>query len=315
MRDKLLNYLCCPGCRGELNLAVELRVGEEIKEGFLTCGNCQARYKITNFIPRFVSSDQYAANFSFEWQLYNRTQLDSANRTRESKDTFFEKTGFSPEELKGKVILDGGCGMGRFLEVAQPYAQEVIGVDLSLAVESALVNLRQFANVHIIQADLFALPLKKEICDFIYSIGVLHHTPGTQAAFKKLLPHLKTGGTIAIWVYSNETAYTRSRNWWTDLYRHFTVPMPKRLLWLLCHLAIPFYYLKKIPKVGTLLDRIFPMSNHPVASWRVLDTYDWYSPKYQWKHTSDEVTAWFKEEGLAGITTLSFPVSVKGRKL
>jgi hypothetical protein len=48
--------------------------------------------------------------------------------------------------------------------------------------------------------------------------------------------------------------------------------------------------------------------------WDVLDTFDWYSPLYQWKHTSPEVRGWFEEAGLGEVMELSFPVSFRGVK-
>ncbi len=314
MKERLLNLLCCPACRGELILARVDERDKEIKKGSLKCAHCQQEYPVVNYIPRFVKTDKYVGNFSFEWTVHNRTQLDSANGTRESRDTFIEKTGFVLEQFKSKVVLDIGCGMGRFLEIVQPQAAEVVGVDLSLAVDSAYNNLKQYENVHIVQGDIFALPFKENNFDYIYSIGVLHHTPDTKQAFLKLPGLLQKGGTIAIWVYSDETKYLHSRNRWGDFYRLFSVYLPKKLLWCLCHAAIPFYYLKKVPKLGTLLDRTIPMSNHPDPSWRVLDTYDWFSPKYQWKHTYAEVNEWFQEAGLTEIRQLTFPVSLQGKR-
>ncbi|MFQ5867210.1 MAG: methyltransferase domain-containing protein [bacterium] len=314
MKNKLLKLLCCPKCNAGLGIGKFKSVNSEIKSGIFQCPVCQAEYQIIDFIPRFVETDKYVKSFSFEWTIHKTTQLDSATGRSESKDTFVEKTGIELEKLRDKIVLDAGCGMGRFMEVVQPYAKEAVGIDLSFAVNSAYENLKKFDNLHIIQADVLNLPLKKNSFDYIYSIGVLHHTPDTKKAFMNLAGLLKSGGEIAIWVYSNEKSYTCIKNKFTDFYRLFTVHIPKKLLWYLSHLAIPFYYFKKIPKVGTLIDLTFPMSNHCDWKWRVLDTFDWYSPKYQHKHTYREVIHWFKEAGLKDIELLDFPVAVKGRK-
>jgi len=314
VKNRLLKLLCCPKCKADLGIRKSKSVNSEIESGILHCSICEGEYQIINFIPRFVSTDKYVGSFSFEWKIHKKTQLDSATGKTESKVTFIQKTGTKVENLRNKIVLDVGCGMGRFMEVVQPYAKEVIGIDLSFAVDSAHENLKKFDNVHFIQADVFNLPLKNNTFDYIYSIGVLHHTPDTKKAFMKLPCILKSGGEIAIWVYSDETGYTRIRNRFTDFYRIFTTHLPKKLLWYLSHLAIPFYYCKKISKVGAFLDLVFPTSNHPVIEWRVLDTFDWYSPKYQRKHTRDEVINWFKEAGLKDIELLDFPVAVKGRK-
>lgn len=314
MKQKLLDLLCCPSCGSGLELLRPVAGNDEIETGVLNCAACKKEYPIVNFIPRFVETDQYVNNFSFEWTVHRQTQLDSVTGSTESRDTFTEKTGFEPGKLGGALVLDVGCGTGRFMEIAQPHAGEIVGVDLSFAVDAAYKNLGRRGNAHLVQADIFQLPFKDAVFDRIYSIGVLHHTTDTREAFLKLPRLLKTGGEIAVWVYSDETDYTRRRNRFTDLYRLVTVHMPNKLLWWLSHLAIPFYYLKKIPKLGTLLDMTIPMSNHPEPRWRVLDTFDWYSPKYQYKHTWLEVENWFSEAGLREVSRLSFPVSVKGKK-
>jgi hypothetical protein len=59
---------------------------------------------------------------------------------------------------------------------------------------------------------------------------------------------------------------------------------------------------------------ILPTSMDPDPKWRWLDTFDWYSPRYQWKHTDAEVEGWFKEVGLIDIKRGHIPVSVRGRR-
>src|SRR6184192_1986771 len=123
------------------------------------------------------SGSRYTDSFGFEWNRFSRTQLDSANGTRRSRDAFIEKTGWALDDLRGKRVLDAGFGMGRFAEIAADAGAEVHAVDLSEAVFAARGNLRQRANVHIYRADIMALPFRERTFDFIYSLGVLHHTP------------------------------------------------------------------------------------------------------------------------------------------
>jgi len=55
-------------------------------------------------------------------------------------------------------------------------------------------------------------------------------------------------------------------------------------------------------------------SSDPRFQWRVLDSFDWYSPVYQSKHTYPEVVRWFREAGLRDIVPLDDEVAVAGRK-
>lgn len=311
MKERLTQVLACPDCTGDLTLSATERNNQEIIVGSLTCRACGKTYPIVRGIPRFVESDAYVQNFSFEWTIHRVTQLDSATGRNDSATTFDEKAGFSQEELQGKLALDVGCGTGRFMEIAASRGAEVVGIDLSFAVESAYKNLGHLSNVHIVQADIFHLPFKKPTFDIIYSIGVLHHTPNTKKAFQSLLPFLKYGGKIAIWVYDY---YSHLPIIMSRYYRILTTKMPKRLLYDLCYVAVPYYYLLKIPFLRHIFRAILPTAPWPDWRWRVLDTFDWYSPQYQWWHTDHEIYTWFAEAGLKNIKVLALPVALSGEK-
>lgn len=312
MKQRLMKWLTCPQCQKELSLIIQEKEAEEIKTGSLKCPRCRRRYPIINFIPRFVKADKYVGNFSFEWQRHRTTQLDSCNKNNISHQTFFDKTGFKAKDLKNKLVLDVGCGMGRFMEIAVNNDAIVIGIDLSFAVDAARLNLQKRRNCHFIQADIFHLPFKPETFDAIFSIGVLHHTPNTKKAFLKLPLLLKPGGKLAVWVYGQNTF--RPYDYFGQYWRRITTRLPKKLLYVLAHFAVPFYWTYKIPIIGTLINILIPYSTDPNWRWRVLDTFDWYSPKYQWKHTYPEVISWFEEAKLKVLKILKYEASVLGNK-
>ena len=51
----------------------------------------------------------------------------------------------------------------------------------------------------------------------------------------------------------------------------------------------------------------------PDPEWRVLNTFDWYSAHYQWKHRFAELRAWCEEARLEEITILPRAVAVRAR--
>ncbi|MGH6628498.1 MAG: hypothetical protein ACREB3_02070, partial [Burkholderiales bacterium] len=95
--------------------------------------------------------------------------------------------------------------------------------------------------------------------------------------------------------------------------RAFTTRMPPRWLYGLCHAAIPLYHLYRIPLFYPLR-LLTKIAMDPAPEWRVLDTFDWYSPKYQWKHTYSEVQGWFQAADLVEVEVLPRPVAVRGKK-
>jgi SAM-dependent methyltransferase len=286
----------------------------EIVKGDLFCGNCHSNYPVLHYIPRFVNTDKYVHSFSTEWTMHRDTQLDSLSGTTESEDTFKQKTGFDLHGMKGALVLDAGCGAGRFTEIAAKYGAEVIGVDMSFSVDAAFESMGLKKNIHLIQADIFQLPFSESVFEYIFSIGVLHHTPSTKDAFCQLAHLLKEHGEIAIWVYPDEPFSRLLYNRISDFYRVFTTRMPWPMLYFLCHISVPLFYLERVKGFGKVVGTIFPCSNHPNPRWRVLDTFDWYSPKYQWKHTWKEVVGWFEGARLTDIVRLDVPISVKGRR-
>jgi len=303
----LLSLLRCPNCQGGLNAG---------GEGF-ACPACGRSYPRKSGVIRFVDPENYAGSFGFQWQRYALTQMDDAASDESEKD-FHRKTGLNPQDLKGKLVLDVGCGMGRYAEVVTRHGGRVIGVDLSAAAEVAARNLAERDFVAF-QADVFALPFAPESFDYIYSIGVLHHTPDCERAVKTLPPYLKPGGVLAVWLYS---AYNR---WYkfSDIYRRYTSRMPAARLHRMLSVAVPTVNavdatLRVVPGIGKplsgLVRYLFPVNHDAKREWRVLDTFDWYSPQYQSKHTYEEVFPWFESCAMEDLHVGETPISVRGRK-
>jgi 2-polyprenyl-3-methyl-5-hydroxy-6-metoxy-1,4-benzoquinol methylase len=285
--------------------------------GGYRCHGCGRVYAQREGVTCFVDANSYADSFGFQWHLYNRTQLDD-EQCHQSELDFRMRTGFKPEDLKGKLMLDVGCGMGRFAEVATRWGARVVGIDLSAAAQVAARNLadREFIAL---QADVFALPFALDSFDYIYSIGVLHHTPDCEAAVKALPKYLKPGGTLAVWLYSRYNKWYR----FSDIYRRFTHRMSPRTLHGFLSVVVPVLNgvdrgLRWIPLVGKPLagaiHHVFPVNRNPRPEWRVLDTFDWYSPQYQSKHTYEEVFRWFESCGLEDLRVVDVPIAVRGRK-
>jgi SAM-dependent methyltransferase len=304
---ELLALLRCTACQTSL---------EEQPDGYL-CPSCGRKFPVVRGVLRFVEAHSYADSFGYQWHKFDQTQLDQGGRTLSDRD-FRRKTGLKPEDLKGKLVLDVGCGMGRFAEVATHWGARVVGIDLSAAAEVAARNLadREFVAL---QADVFTLPFAPESFDYIYSMGVLHHTPDCEKAFKTLPQYLRPGGGIAIWLYSGYNKWYR----FSDIYRKFTHRLSAPVLHGILRVAVPFFYwldrgLRAIPLLGRplagLIHHVFPVNRHPNAEMRVLDTFDWYSPKYQSKHTYEQVFRWFEDSGLKDLSVGELSIGVRGRK-
>jgi len=296
MDPSLLELLVCTKCGGDFRAEADAGASAEAS---LRCGGCDRVVPVRDGVPRFVGGDGYAAAFGSEWTRWPRTQLDSATGLTESRDKLQDAFTFPLTELAGKRVLDVGCGTGRFAEIALDHGAEVVCVDMSRAIDVAHANLGHRERAHFLQADIFDLPLKPEF-DVVYSLGVLHHTPDPPAAFQRIARLVKPGGAISIRVYA---AYNKAYIAVTEFYRRFTRRLSTDALVKLCHLAIPLYYVHKIPAIGPFVTRILlPVSvNPPTHAWRVCNTFDLYSPEYQFFYTHADVNGWFIDAGLERI--------------
>ena len=300
MRIELLDLIVCPDCQAPLELEGESISAGEVESGELVCRVGGHRFRIRDHIPRFIDDDAYADAFSLEWNAFRTAHLKQFTRLTYLEDQFDEFIDFPAERLSGKLVLDAGCGLGRFSEVVLDRGGSVVAVDLSFAIDAARENLSEREGIHFIQADIFRLPFRPQSFDFVYSWGVLHHTPDPPAAFSRLPALVRPGGKLMVFVYAR---YNKAYLTTTNFYRRLTTRLPKRLLLKLSYIAVPLYYVSKVPVVGPFITRILlPVSvRPPTHRWRVGNTFDLYSPKYAFAYDHVAVYDWFERAGLANI--------------
>ena len=123
--------------------------------------------------------------------------------------------------------------------------------------------------------------------------------------------YLKKGGSLAVWLYSNQNPCVMNS---TKFWRFFATKIPKRLFYAFCYLAIPLYYIKKIPVIGHILKLTVPTSMSKKWDWIVLETFDWYTPTFMTFHSYRETFEWFTKANFQ-VMHVGEPTAVSGVKL
>jgi SAM-dependent methyltransferase len=319
MKRELLGFLVCPSCKNSLELGVLDEIGEEIINGDLRCTSCYASYPIQQGVPRFVPSqlETSAVNtshaFTYEWESFS-DRLEGTLFTQ--RDLFLDFVHpVNADYFEDKVVLDAGCGMGRFSRLAAEFgARQVVGVDLGHSVDVAYQRLRSFPNIHIVQADILSLPLKQDY-QYIFSIGVLHHTVDPRRSFEALLSLLQTKGGISVWVYGREN------NGWII---HVLNPIRTKITSKMPHWALNTLSYPLAASIRLIANGVYkPISgNTPLQSlWKWLpyreylvffsqfsfheqrtDVFDHLAPELAFYIARPEFEAWFLENGLAQVS-------------
>jgi 2-polyprenyl-3-methyl-5-hydroxy-6-metoxy-1,4-benzoquinol methylase/uncharacterized protein YbaR (Trm112 family) len=314
MKPALLELLRCPAAGGRVSLT-NGTASAEIEEGTLTCDCCGIGYPIVRGIPRFVEADNYANNFGFQWNRFRETQLDSHTGVPISERRFLRQTGWNEQTLRGQLVLDAGCGAGRFAEVALALGAELVAIDFSSAVDAAYANLQPHPHLHLVQADIYRLPFAPGTFDFVYSLGVLQHTPDVRKSVDSLVPMVKPGGGFTVDLYLRRWSNFAEPKYWL---RPFTTRMQQERLFGLVERFTPALMrisraLARVPLVGGFLRRLVPVANyegiHPLnetqlQQWAVLDTFDWLGPRYDQPQTPSTLRRWLEEAKLEAIEVM-----------
>lgn len=201
--------LVCPlhQCGFEYDKSVLNRDGVTWPDS-LICSSEGCLFPIEGGIPRFVSPDNYSSSFGFQWLRYQKTQLDSYTGQDISKRRIEQSLNLPLERLKGKVVLEVGCGAGRFTEHLIDNCGCLVSMDFSNAVNANLKNCDSKKPYLLVQADINASPLPRGFFDYVICLGVIQHTPCPEQTIASLAEHVKPGGILVLDHYTEYSSFS-----------------------------------------------------------------------------------------------------------
>jgi len=359
MRKRVLRWLACPLCHGELELRTAVAgrqpvapadraaleaiapidrtddIDTDVVAGALVCGSCRRYYPVHNGVPRMltyptevahVHAREHAAwiaerlagfalpagspppgeagvlrTFSTEWTGYRwngKSYWDTTPETMLRVKRF--ELGLGKHDLKHRLVLEVGIGIGGTADaLSRAEDCELVGMDLSYAVDQARHYFGANPRLHIVQASVFAPPFRPDSFDVVYSHGVLHHTHSTRAAFGEIAPLPKpASGMLYVWLYSHE----QERR--TPL-RHALMAIERAIRPVLARLPAPVQTAVLMPTTPLyMLYQNFYRRRKMGRQYTA--TYTWnealhaardrLTPPFAHRHSYEEVAGWFIAE-------------------
>jgi len=255
-------------------------------------------------IPRFVVDGTYAESFGSQWRRFPRTQLDSYTGLPLSRDRIQRCMGDRLfESLAGKDVLEAGCGAGRFTEILMDAGAYVTSVDLSSAVDANAVNFPVGDQHRIAQADIMDLPFHPGQFDVVVCLGVIQHTPNSEATIQRLYDQVKPAGWLVI------DHYRREIGRWTSiqpLYRAWLKRKPEPRQWEMVERMVDLFLpmhrqLRSIYPLWFILCRVSPLVTYyrsrpelpdPLQrEFAILDTHDSLTDWHKHLRTREEIAS------------------------
>lgn len=320
MKKIHLNILRDPYTGEKLELVVKESDKDEIISGELFSNS--NKYEISNGIPRFVNQNNYSNNFSLQWRRWSRVQFDANNISKPMEDytrNMFESiTELNKEKLKGKSVLDLGCGSGRFADIAINFGATVVLLDNSNSIDIAKNILGDNdKDILFVQGDALMLPFENKMFDYVFSIGVLHHTPNPQKGVAESFRVLKPKGEFSLSVYSDGSNYTfKVVHIWRYIFNKLS-PILKYYP--------PILYAYFFGTLNYILSKFHIFLTYPVRiffpsvvlkdlRWSILDTFDLLTTSYQSGTTIYEAYYWLKNTGFSIVRPGRWGVNLIGTK-
>jgi len=278
------------------------------------------RYPWVRGIPRFVSSDNYAAAFGRQWKAFRKTQLDSFTGTSITRERLARCLGGSLDVVRGKLVLEAGCGAGRFTELLLAAGAWVFACDLYEAVEANYENCGGSDRYFVCQANIGSLPVAPQQFDFVVCLGVIQHTPDPDATIRALATHVKPGGWLVIDHYTGAALLRPTqaalRSFLLRRSPRFTLGFCSaltsalwpihRLCWRMRDTRSRFFAAARIHflNLSPILDYQYAypaLGEHLLKSWAVLDTHDALTDYYKHSRSRDEIAATLASSGLVEV--------------
>jgi 2-polyprenyl-3-methyl-5-hydroxy-6-metoxy-1,4-benzoquinol methylase len=206
----------------------------------------------------------------------NRQTLLHKGNKNQLTCKFKNHVGFSKNILE---VGPGTCQVSIYLAIGTN--NQIVALDPaleSLKLGQKFAKLNNIKNINFVNADIFDDVLEKNVFDFVWCNGVLHHTKDPYNAFKIILKSVKKDGYIVIGLYNK---FGRIR---TKIRKFFYKMFGKKLLMLL----------------DPMIRVIKKNSEEQTEAW----IRDQYRHPVESLHTFGEILGWFKSNNVEFVNSI-----------
>jgi SAM-dependent methyltransferase len=266
-----------------------------------------------NGLPSFMEGSEVldpatVDAFGDEWSRFDHfSEEDIRQVAAEYFDVFTEA-----ELRQVESALDVGCGSGRWSRFLAPYVSELHAVDPSEACFVAQRNLSEFKHAHVARAAADNLPFAENSFDLVICLGVLHHIPDTKGALKAICKHIRSGGSLLLYLYydlSDRSWAFRAlhrmaeiKRWWISKLPHFWKTLFSDVIAVTVYL--PFILLAKAVTVASeRFGAQMPLSYYRDKSWHIIrnDARDRFGTPLEQRFSKEEIRTMLKNAGMHNV--------------
>lgn len=253
--------------------------------------------------------DAIVAGFDYEWMRFRYNRPIEAREIFELYFDLVPSDHFAPD----RVVLDAGCGAGRWACEVAARGPRVIAVDLGLSVEIARVNAGETTRIACVQADLLNVSLAASSVDWAYSLGVLHHLRDPDRALRQVARAVRPGGTVLVYVYyalDQRGRAFRLAFRIVDAVRRVTSRLPRRAV-LAISTALGLFIYWPLARLSALLMKLgwrsladaLPLSFYRERSLATMlnDSLDRFGTRLERRYTRDGLVRLLREAQLGDV--------------
>jgi ubiquinone/menaquinone biosynthesis C-methylase UbiE len=244
--------------------------------------------------------------FGKEWDKFTQEALSAVER----EQLFAQYFSLIDWSKKPKRVLDMGCGSGRWDALVAPLVNELVAADASAVALAVAKRNVSAPNVSFVECSAETLPFPDEHFDLIFSLGVLHHVPDTQAAIGSLACKIAPGGLLLLYLYyafDNRPVWFRGIWKLSDLLRRCVSKLPFFARYVLSQIIALFVYwpLARIAK-HLPVPASWPLKFYADRSFYVMrtDALDRFGTKLEKRFTKQQIVAMLEAVHLEDIRFL-----------